>query len=266
MEVIIEGIKAKKENAFGIPVLFIEPEDSHEKKLVIFLGGLGSTKESLITYLRDIANKGFYALAFDNYEHGERGSEIRSELTTRVFSNMRKYGWKILGETALDTVKVMDWAVKHLQVIPQIRMGGISMGGDISIAASGIDPRIIRIAPIITTPDWLRPEMHEITNPNVLMDPGKSDKSSQALYDRLNPMTHIERYIDCPKIRAVLGEHDTHIPPENLERFKKELGKISKKAMNNIEITYIKGVNSNHRDVTKRKNEWWQSLLEWLVE
>lgn len=67
MEVIIEGIKVNKGSVFDIPVIYIEPKIIKEKRIAIFLGGLGSTKETLVSYLNDIAKKGYIAIAFDNY-------------------------------------------------------------------------------------------------------------------------------------------------------------------------------------------------------
>lgn len=266
MDAIVEGIKVKKVLIEDIPVIYIEPNNTNKNKMALFLGGLGSTKESLISYLNDIANSGYYAFSFDNYGHGERGTETRNEIFARVFGNMRKHGWKILGNTVIDSLKVIDWAIESLHLDSKIYMGGISMGGDISIAAAGVDKRIKRVAGIVCTPDWLRPGMHEVVNPNVLMDPGKPDDISQVLYDKYNPITHLDRYIYGPEIKVIVGEKDNHIPPENIERFKKELRKLSSFDTNKIEIEYIRGQNSNHIDVLKRKDEWWPSLLNWWLE
>lgn len=262
----IDGINVMKVNVDGIPVIYIEPSSQIlERKLVIFLNGLGGTKELLITYLKDIADKGYIALAFDNYQHGERSDEDEMELAMRVFSNMQRYGWAILGQTVLDTERIIDWAIENLNIIPEIYMGGISMGGDISIAAAGIDSRIRKIVPIVATPDWLRPGMHDIIEPDELMDPGRPDAYSQFFYDQFNPITHLNRYIDGPCMRVTLGEEDSHIPPENMERFKNELKKLSPKSADKIQIVYLKGPNANHGDVINRKDEWWPDLLDWWL-
>ena len=51
------------------------------------------------------------------------------------------------------------------------------------------------------------------------MDPGAPDEEAQAFYDRFNPITHLDRYVDGPPMRLTLGAEDRHIPPENAERF-----------------------------------------------
>jgi len=48
MEVMIDGIKVNKVDVSGIPVIYIEPDAVKEKRIALFLGGLGSTKETLV--------------------------------------------------------------------------------------------------------------------------------------------------------------------------------------------------------------------------
>ncbi|NLG82020.1 MAG: hypothetical protein GX490_05845 [Bacilli bacterium] len=62
MEVMIDGIKVNKVDVSGIPVIYIEPDAVKEKRIALFLGGLGSTKETLVSYLKDIAKRGFLRL------------------------------------------------------------------------------------------------------------------------------------------------------------------------------------------------------------
>ncbi|WP_438431604.1 alpha/beta hydrolase [Gorillibacterium sp. sgz500922] len=264
----IGEIALTKAWAGPIPVLYREPESvpaKAERKLAIFLTGLGGTKEKQAEFLKDIAERGYVALAFDNAGHGERGTEARDDLVSRVFGNMRREGWKVLGQTVLDTSAVIDWAVTALGVSEQVRMGGISMGGDITIAAAGVDRRIVRAAPIITTPDWLRPGMREISSEAPVMDPGAPDEEAQAFYDRFNPITHLDRYVDGPPMRLTLGAEDRHIPPENAERFKRELGRLSGESADRIELVYVPAPQADHADVIRRKAEWWPSLLDWWL-
>ena len=71
----INGVEVTKEWVDGIPVIYAEPaEPQPERILAIFLSGLGGKKEELVSYLSDIADRGFIALAFDLYQHGERGT------------------------------------------------------------------------------------------------------------------------------------------------------------------------------------------------
>jgi hypothetical protein len=47
--------------------------------------------------------------------------------------------WPILGQSALDTLRVIDWAIAELDSSLPCYMGGESLGGDIAVAAAGID-------------------------------------------------------------------------------------------------------------------------------
>lgn len=125
---------------------------------------------------------------------------------------MYRYGWEILGNTILDTERVIDWFTDHMPVT-EVVMGGHSMGGDTSVAVAGIDERINRILCVVTTPDWLRPGMHDLFTGED-MDPGEPDAKSQWYYDQFNPITHLSRYARGIDMMFACGEIDTHIPPE----------------------------------------------------
>jgi cephalosporin-C deacetylase-like acetyl esterase len=56
---------------------------------------------------------------------------------------------------------VIDWALEQYGVSAEVGMYGISMGGDISVAAAGLDKRIVLAVPAIATTDWLRPGTNE---------------------------------------------------------------------------------------------------------
>ncbi|MNR52599.1 hypothetical protein D3C85_1724640 [compost metagenome] len=78
-------------------------------------------------------------------------------------------------------------------------------------------------------------------------------------------MTHLNRYLNGPQMRLTLGSEDKHIPPENAERFKRELAKLSPEAAGRVEIVYIQGPMADHIHVMGRKDEWWPDLLKWWL-
>jgi dienelactone hydrolase len=245
----MDDIQVTKVWVDDIPVYYQLPENGpQELKMCIFLSGLSGTKEHLKKYLPHITSRGYLGVVFDNWAHGERaplkadGAQLTTrELADRAFSNMYRCGWPILGQTVLDVTKVIDWFIANMGVSKNVVMGGVSMGGDISIAAAGVDERIIRIAPFVTTPDWLRPGMHSLFDGS-LMDPGKPDSYSQFFYDHFCPMINLSRYARGVPMLMVLGENDKHIPPENAERFKATLARIAPEAAEKIQIYYVKGI------------------------
>ena len=125
--------------------------------------------------------------------------------------NIRRYFWPILARTAEETPKVIDWAIKTLGVRPEVGMGGISMGGDIAVAAAGVDHRITVVSACVATPDWLRPGSFE--------PPGEADAAAQADNDRRNPITHLKLYEHRPAIAFQSGAVDKQVPPDGATRF-----------------------------------------------
>ena len=111
--------------------------------------------------------------------------------------------------------RVIDWANAQLEVQPQVAIGGVSMGGDIAVAAAGIDRRIDLVATALATPDWLRPGSQE--------SQGSAEAIGDAFYRRLDPITHLERYADRPRFLFVCGDDDRQVPPESAAVFLKAL-------------------------------------------
>jgi len=245
-----------------IPVLWVEPSVRHSAaRLVIWLNGLSGTKEQMLPYLQELAAAGFVALSFDAWQHGARGTEAQPELAGRVFGNFRRAMWPILGQTTLDTLRVIDWAVSALDVWPSIYMGGISMGGDIAVAAAGLDHRIERVAAIVATPDWLRPGMQDLFRPGTLLEPGVPDAYAQYFYDQFNPLTHLESYIHGPAIAFECAANDTHVPPDGAQRFEAALRGIAPSAADRMRVDLVP--NAGHMDTGDPI--FWKNCLAWFV-
>lgn len=248
-----------------IPVIWYEPVPAPaQRRLAIFLNGLSGTKEDLAPYLQDLAAAGLVALSFDAWEHGERSNLTGEELIARAFGDFRRHMWVTIGQTALDTLRVLDWAVANLDVSPEVCMGGLSMGGDIAVAAAGLDQRIQKVGAVVATPDWTRPGMVDLRsaekNP---LPPGEPDAYARWFYERINPITHLEHYAHAPQIRFVCGAKDDHVPPEAAFRFKDALLDVHPRAGGNIIIELIPG--QDHGGMFGVREQWWPGLLEWLA-
>lgn len=246
-----------------IPVTWFEPQERRERQqLILFLPPFSATKELMVPYLQDLAGAGYVALSLDPWQHGERGTESRPEIQQRVFGNFRRYMWPLLGQTTLDVLRVIDWAIATLHVEPQIVIGGLSMGGDIAVAAPGLDQRIERVAAVIATPDWLRPGMQDLTHPGTLLPPGEPDAYARFFYDHLNPLTHLERFAHGPEIHFLCGEQDTHVPSDGALRFQKALRETYPSAGERVQVTLLPGL--GHLDFMK-PDAWWPGCLAWLT-
>ena len=92
------------------------------------------------------------------------------------------------------------------------------------------------------------------------MDPGKPDAKSQWYYDQFNPITHLSRYTRGIDVTFVCGELDTHIPPENAQRFISNLSRIAPDAAARMQIWWNKG--QGHKSPS---SEDLGMLFDWLL-
>lgn len=248
-----------------IPAIWLEPQSPRpDRRLAIFLNGLSGTKEGMLPYLTDLAKAGFYALSFDNWEHGERTSLNGGQIVERAFGNFRRYMWVHIGQTALDALRVIDWAIETLGVEAQVCMGGMSMGGDISIAAAGIDRRIRRVGAVVATPDWRRPGMTDLRlEGHPPLPTGSPDAYARWFYEQLNPITHLASYAHAPEMHFVCGEKDDHVPPEAAFRFKTALAELYPQAGERVTIEMLLGL--DHGGVGNAREQWWPGMVEWMA-
>src|SRR5437588_5281993 len=58
----------------GIPVVWIQPDNQDgDARIALWLPWLTGTKETTIPFLAELAGRGFTAVSFDLWQHGERG-------------------------------------------------------------------------------------------------------------------------------------------------------------------------------------------------
>jgi hypothetical protein len=113
-----------------VPVLWVQPAPTQPAApLALWLPPLTGTKEDSLPILRRLAAAGFMAVSLDRWQHGQRGTEPGEQIAQRVFGNFRRHMWPILGQTTLDALWVIDWAMATLDSGPGVVAGGMSMGG-----------------------------------------------------------------------------------------------------------------------------------------
>lgn len=149
-------------------------------------------------------------VGLDPFRLGERGDGDDRAVVASVFAHFRRDMWPILGQTTLDAVRVLDWATARFPVAADdIVAGGLSMGGDIGVALAGIDRRVTRVAAVGATPDWTRPGMRHVGNPEEVILQGDPTSFGQWMYSHLDPMTHPGGYAHGPAIAFELGAETT---------------------------------------------------------
>lgn len=194
-----------------IPLLWATPAGAGPHPLVLWLHAFSWSKEKVAPHLVDLAARGFTAVSWDLPQHGERAVEPPEQFVQRVRSDLRRHFWPILAEGADEARAIISWAIAHCDTAPQVAIGGVSMGGDIAIAAAGIDHRIDRVAAALATPDWLRPGSRE--------PQGAAGDAQWLLYHRLNPLTNPAHYAHRPAMLFACGAEDRQVPPDGAEAF-----------------------------------------------
>src|SRR5215204_3918657 len=175
-----------------IPVVWVEPTPRQpEAPLSLWLHPLSRTKEDAVPFLQELAGAGFIAVSLDAWQHGQRGTESGDRILERVFGGFRRHMWPILGQTTLDALRVIDWAIAELGAGPEVVAGGVSMGGDVAVVLAGVDEQV---AAIVSTPDWTRPGMRDLADPSSVLPQGKADAYARWFYERLDPLAHVEAY------------------------------------------------------------------------
>lgn len=247
-----------------IPVLWrIGSQSRAGAALALWLPALGVDKDWVAPFLDELAEAGFVAVTFDLWQHGERGAEPADRLRERVFDSFRRHKWPILGNTTLDALRVIDWAIDAFDAGPRVVAGGISLGGEAAVTLAGIDRRVERVAAIVASPDWTSPGMHRFDDPTQLLEQGDADAYAQWFYDQLDPLRHLDRYAHGPAIAFECGQDDFHVPAKGARRFQAALRAAHPAAAERIRITDHPGV--GHLDAV-RSEDLHRRALAWLAD
>ena len=210
------GMPAKNtEMVDGVPVLWLAP--AVPSAILIHIPAFSQTKEQTQPVLDRALSLGFAAIAIDAYQHGARGTEDRDALMRRVFANFRREMWTIIGETVLDVPRIAEWARAKFGAKLPVHLTGLSMGGDVAVAAAPLVDNVASVNAVVATPDWQRPGMRDIAS-GELVPQGTPDAKARLFFERLNPIDHPGPFRRL-RVHFILGELDTHVPPEAARRF-----------------------------------------------
>jgi dienelactone hydrolase len=239
-------------------VIWEEPAQASERKLVIWLPGMTGSKEGMQEYLRELAAAGYVAVSFDPVDHGVRSRFAEQEIVDSTDGSFRiaetghmyRHFWSMVAESAEETPAIIDWAVTELGVAPAVGMGGISMGGNITMVAAALDRRIDVVVAAIAEADWLRPgSTIPLSAPNAYV---------QSHYDRYNPLTNLARYQHCPAMFFLCGAEDTMIPPGGAQRFVRAITPTYAACPERLAIVLEQGVGHVFTETM------WRDSLRWF--
>ena len=137
-----------------VPGLLVEPEHLQgHHPVVIVLHGTGGNKEGVMSWLRELAGRGFVAVAIDGRYHGERtkagkGSAEYDAAIVRAWQDGKEHPF--FYDTVWDVMRLVDYLQTRKDVdATRIGLTGVSKGGVETYLAAAADPRIAVAVPCI---------------------------------------------------------------------------------------------------------------------
>lgn len=227
----------------NIPIAFCRPDKyKSNNSIAVWLPYLGGSKESVKRELQMLSSYGYFAISIDLYLNGERVKNLKEDIRTLVFENFRAYMWEMLGITAMDIYRTIDWAIKTFKLNDYVVIGGLSMGGDIALAVAGMDVRIKKVSAIGASPNWDRHGMTDVMDSKKIIEQGQPTNFGKWLYNKLNPVSNLELFCRPMQIHLEFGELDTHIHSEWTVDFKNKLIEKYPEEKCNIELIINNGL------------------------
>jgi dienelactone hydrolase len=231
--------------------------------VVIFLHGMGGSKEQDAQHMRDLAGKGFFVVAIDAYLHGERK-------VPGIFQPGRKMGdlsedypiWvhqSSVSHTARDVSKIID-ALSARGDVDASRIGviGISMGSSTCMVLAWREPRISVVVGLIGAVDF----WYDVTK----TAPGpEQDAKRKALSPRVRQLVgsldpQERKMAIAPKaVFLANGARDKGIDIQSIKGFVKDLQPSYKDHPERLK--FLEEPEAGH-SVTDRM---WKEGAEWLL-
>lgn len=122
----VEKLKIEVAENLQLALRLFHPKDIEAKGAVILLHGIGSCKEHQYSLAEELADRGWYAVAYDARAHGESEGEFCS------FGYFEKH----------DVLKIKDLLISKIGQDLPIGIWGHSMGGAVAVQALALDPSL----------------------------------------------------------------------------------------------------------------------------
>ena len=221
----------------GIPVRVLAPPAGERSgKVALWIPRFGGDTSEAVPALRVLGNSGHLAVTMDPVLHGARAVESPQRLFKRTFSNFRRYMWSLMGGTALDCLRIIEWASEEYDCPNGVLTGGVSMGGDVALALAAVDPRVSHVAGIAMSPDWNRPGMTMIDTPGAILEQGSPTVESALLCGLFNPASNIGSFSRAVSVRFDSGHDDTHIQLGSILAFRDAVDALRADVHGKVEV------------------------------
>ena len=154
-ESIAEEISFAVEAGERVPALLFKARGAERRRpVVIVLHGTGGSKEGMAARLRELAARGFVAVAIDGRHHGARAAAGSDGMSAYQSAILRSYRTgrehPFLFDTVWDVMRLVDYLETRDDVdARRIGLTGISKGGMEAYLAAAVDPRIAVAVPLI---------------------------------------------------------------------------------------------------------------------
>ena len=154
-DAIVEEISFAAEAGERVPGLRFKSRGAARRRpVVVVLHGTGGSKEGMAGRLRELAARGFVAVAIDGRHHGARigsgsdGMPAYQSAILRAYRTGREHPF--LFDTVWDVMRLVDYLETREDVdARRIGLTGISKGGMEAYLAAAVDPRIAVAVPLI---------------------------------------------------------------------------------------------------------------------
>ena len=123
------------------------------RPVVIALHGTGGNKSDMLPFMRDLAARGFIAVAIDGRYHGERskagvGTDDYNDAILAAWHNQQEHPF--FYDTVWDVMRLIDYLDTRDDVDPtRIGLYGVSKGGIETYLTAAVDPRVAVAVPCI---------------------------------------------------------------------------------------------------------------------
>jgi dienelactone hydrolase len=154
-DAIVEEISFAADAGERVPGLLFKPRGAERRRpVVVVLHGTGGSKEGMAGRLREMAAKGFVAVAIDGRHHGARAGASSEGMSAYQSAMLRAYrtgtDHPFLFDTVWDVMRLIDYLETRQDVdARRIGLTGISKGGMETYLAAAADPRIAVAVPLI---------------------------------------------------------------------------------------------------------------------
>ena len=239
----------------GIPVISCHKGNNHQKPLIIFSHSLMESKEVFSEKLRAFAGLGYFAVALDNKDHGERS---KGDLKMRLFSSGKLSLYdvrRLIKETADEVGSIIDYFVEYEGIDEQrIGMLGVSMGAHITFSALVSEERIKVATPIIGSPFW-----DDVPNDMPVDESPEAMNKLKALSNRYSPSLFLDKYYPRALLMQV-GAKDIHVNVERVKNFHEDLKRYYKENPSLLKLLL-------HEKIGHRvSSAMWDNAVDWFRE